>query len=68
MGNIYFQPPAINKKYCEVGMIHETDPDYIWFLDQPCKILISEVKIIPREQVTYDHKNKLYLVNNSKNK
>ena len=37
MGNIYFQPPAINKKYCEVGMIHETDPDYIWFLDQPAK-------------------------------
>ena len=68
MNTIYFQPPGIKKEYCEVGMIHETDPDYIWFLDQPCKILISEVKIIPREQVTYDHKNKLYLVNNSKNK
>jgi hypothetical protein len=68
MENIYFQPPGIKKKYCEVGMIHETDPDYIWYLHEPCKILISEVKIIPREQVTYDHKHKLYLVNNSQNK
>ncbi len=68
MNTIYFQPPGIKKEYCEVGMIHETDPKYIWYLNEPCKILISEVKIIPLEQVTYDHKHKLYLVNNSKNK
>ncbi len=48
---IYFQPPGMNPKYCEVGMIHETDPNYIWYLDEPCKILISEVKIIPKESV-----------------
>ena len=66
MNTIYFQPPGINKKYCEAGMIHETDPDYIWYLNEPCKILISEVKIIPIEQVTYDKKHKLYLVNTLK--
>lgn len=48
---IYFQPANINPKYCEVGMISETDKDYIWYLDEPCKILISEVKIIPKESV-----------------
>ena len=49
---VYFQPPNINKQYCEKGIIHETDKDYIWYLDEPCKILISEVKIIPKENVT----------------
>ena len=48
---IYFQPYGINPKYCEVGMIHETDKDHIWYLDEPCKILISQVKIIPKENV-----------------
>ncbi len=48
---VYFQPPGINKKYCEVGMIHESDKDYIWYLEEPCKILISEVEIIPKENV-----------------
>jgi hypothetical protein len=51
MEPIYFQPPGMDPKYCEVGMIHETDPNYIWYLDEPCKILISEVKIIPKESV-----------------
>ncbi len=51
METIYFQPPGINPEYCEAGMISETDPDYIWYLDEPCKILISEVKIIPKENV-----------------
>lgn len=51
METIYFQPPGINPEYCEVGMIHETDKDYIWYLDEPCKILISAVKIIPKENV-----------------
>ena len=48
---VYFQPPGISPEYCEVGMIHETDTDYIWYLHEPCKILISEVKIIPKENV-----------------
>ena len=59
---IYFQPPCISPQFCEVGMISDTDPEYIWYLDEPCKILISEVKIIPKENVEYDKKNRLYRV------
>jgi hypothetical protein len=64
---VYFQPPGINKKYCERGMISETDPEYIWYLDEPCKILISEVKIIPDEDVFYDRKTRNFLMKNKKN-
>ena len=56
MKTIYFQPKGIKPKYCEAGMIHESDPEYIWCLDEPCKILISKVKIIPKENVTYNKK------------
>jgi len=59
---IYFQPPGINPKYCEVGIILETDPNYICYLYEPCKILISEVKIIQKENVIFDKKRRLYLV------
>jgi hypothetical protein len=59
---IYFQPPDINPKYCEAGMISQTDKDYIWYLDEPCKVLITEVKIIPNEIVTYNKKSRLYEV------
>lgn len=62
MNTIYFQPPGINKQYCEVGMISETDPEYIWYLDEPCKILISEVKIIDKENVIFDKKSRLIRV------
>lgn len=61
---IYFQPPGINPKYCEAGMILETDPEYILYLDEPCKILISEVKIIPKENVFFDKKSRLYKIKN----
>lgn len=59
---IYFQPPGIREQYCEAGMISETDPDYIWYYAEPCKILISEVKIIPKENVFYNKKTRLYEV------
>jgi len=49
MNKVYFQPKGIRPKYCEVGMISETDPEHIWYLDEPGKILISDVKIIPKE-------------------
>ena len=51
MSTVYFQPKGINPKYCEVGMISETDPEYIWYLDEPCKILISweELKEVNKE-------------------
>ena len=62
MNTVYFQPPGIKPQYCEVGMISETDPEYIWYLYEPCKILISEVKIIPKENVTYDKKSRLIMV------
>ena len=59
---IYFQPPDIKPQYCEIGMISETDPEYIWYLEEPCKILISDVKIIPKENVIYDKKSRIYLI------
>jgi hypothetical protein len=64
MNAIYFQPPGIDIKYCEVGMISDTDPDNIWYMDEPCKILISEVKIIDKKNVHYDKKNRLHYVKN----
>lgn len=57
---IYFQPKGIKPQYCEIGIIHESDPDCIWYLSEPCKTLISDVKIIPKENVFYDKKTKLY--------
>lgn len=66
METIYFQPPGIKKQYCEVGMISETYPDYIWYLNEPCKILISDVKIIPKKNVFYDKKSRLHIVINHK--
>lgn len=65
MERIYFQPKGIRPQYCESGMIHESDPEHIWYLDEPCKILISEVKIIPKENVTYNQKSRLYMVKQS---
>lgn len=62
MNTVYFQPKGIKPQYCEVGMISETDPEYIWCLDEPCKILISEVKIIEKENVIFDKKSRLIRV------
>ena len=65
METIYFQPKGIKPQYCEVGMISETDPEYIWYLNEPCKILINEVKIIDKENVIFDKKSRSYLVRQS---
>jgi hypothetical protein len=62
MNTVYFQPKGIKPQYCEVGMISETDPEYIWYLDEPCKILISDVKIIEKENVIFDKKSRLIRV------
>ena len=62
MKAIYFQPPNINPKYCEVGTVLETDKDYIYYLYEPCKILISEVKIIDEENVVYDKALQLHRI------
>lgn len=62
MQTIYFQPPNINSKYCEVGIILDSDKYYIHYLDEPCKVLLSEVKIIPKEKVTQDKNNRLFKV------
>ncbi len=63
---IYFQPPGINPKYCEVGILGTDDEDFIWYLDEPCKILITEVKIIPKENVVYNKKSRLCEVKQEK--
>ena len=62
MNTVYFQPPGINPQYCEAGIILETDPNYIHYIDEPCKILISEVKIIDKENVIFDKKSRLIKV------
>lgn len=62
MNTVYFQQKGIKPQYCEVGMISETDPEYIWYLDEPCKILISEVKIIDKENMIFDKKSRLIRV------
>ena len=59
---VYFQPPGIKPQYCEKGVFMENDPDHIWFLNEPCKILKSEVKIIPKEEVIYNKRSKNYEV------
>lgn len=59
---VYFQPYGINPKYCEVGIIHESNPKYIWYLDEPCKILKSAVKIIPKEAVFYNKKMETHII------
>jgi hypothetical protein len=65
MTAIYFQPKGIRPQYCEVGIIHESDPQYILYLDEPCKILISEVKIIDKEDVVYDKALQLHRIKNT---
>jgi hypothetical protein len=59
---IYFQPPGIKPQYCEAGFVMENDEEYIYYLNEPCKILRSEVKIISNENVIYDKKSKNYIV------
>ena len=59
MNITYFQTKNINPKYCERGTILEDDQEYIYHLDEPYKILISEVKIIDKENVTYDKRTGL---------
>jgi hypothetical protein len=62
MNVVYFQPQGIKPEYCEVGMIHESDTDYIWYMDEPCKILISEVKIIDKDMVSFNKKTGIYSI------
>jgi hypothetical protein len=62
MAYVYFQTSKHKKPYCDVGMISETDKKYIWYLYEPCKVLISDVKIIDKENVYYDYKIKSHCV------
>ncbi|MGV6830333.1 MAG: hypothetical protein ACWA5P_02065 [bacterium] len=68
MGNtVFFQPKGINPKYCEIGMFLDSDPDYIHYLNEPCKIHVNEVKIIEKHRVKYDKKRRLHYINKFKN-
>ena len=62
MNTIYFQPKGMNPKYCEIGIMMKGDEDHMFYLEEPCSILISEVKIIDKDNVTYDKKTGLYNV------
>lgn len=65
MKTVYFQPYEMKGNYCEVGGISEEDPDYIYYYDEPCKILISEVTLIPKEDVILDKKKRLFKIRKS---
>lgn len=56
---VYFQPPGMDPKYCEVGSLNG---DYIFYLNEPCKVLIKEVKIINKQNVYYDKREQEYKV------
>jgi hypothetical protein len=60
MGCVYFQPPYISGDYCEVGYLVPTDKDYIYYLHDSCKILISEVRIIDEKDVFLNKKTNTY--------
>lgn len=62
METIYFQPKGMKPDFCEAGIIHESDPEHIWYLDEPCKISLFQVKIIPKENVVFDKKNRLHRI------
>ena len=62
MNSIYFQTEGINPKYCDVGIFLENDPDYIHYLDEPCKIHVNEVKIIDKKNVRFNKKTRMYHV------
>lgn len=51
LDTVYFQPKGMNKKYCEAGLILDSDKDYIYYLDEPCKVLISEVNLIDKSRI-----------------
>lgn len=65
MNTIYFQPPDIKPEYVEIGIIHESDKSHIWYLNEPCKVAINEVKIISDEYVYFDKKSKSYKIKNT---
>lgn len=62
MSAIFFQPPGIKKEYVEPGIIVKDELEYIHYMKEPAKILITEVKIIPEEQVYFDKKEKLFKI------
>ena len=43
---VYFQLTGINQKYCEAGIISETDPDYIWYYDEPCNYSLVGCELV----------------------
>jgi hypothetical protein len=47
----------IDQKYpnsnLEFGIIHQTDPDFIWLFNEPCKVPLSQCQIIPDSQIIF---------------
>ena len=64
---VYFQPLGIKPKICEIGIIGISDPSYIWYLDEPCKILLSDVKLINKDNVCYNEKKRVYEIKQQDN-
>jgi hypothetical protein len=62
MEYVYFQTKNIDKKYCEFGLILEIDKQFVSYLWEAKKVLISDVKIIEQKNVYFDWKIKKYCV------
>jgi hypothetical protein len=54
--SVFFQPHGIDPTFCEVGVIYHDEPEYVYHVSEPYKILVREVKIIPSEKVQRDNK------------
>lgn len=59
---VFFQTKGMDPNQCEAGMILNNDLDYIHYFDEPCKVLISEVKIIEMKNVRVDIRKRIYKV------
>jgi hypothetical protein len=53
LDTVYFQPKGFNKNYCEIGIILDSDKDYIHYLNEPCKVAINEVKLIDKSKLIF---------------
>ncbi len=57
---VYFQPEGIKLEFCEIGIMYHDEPDFIYYLNEPCKTPVCMVKIIPSERVQCDKKQPYY--------
>lgn len=60
--SLFFVTKGLKKGHCLCGTILDFDKDYVYLLNEPCKIAISNVEIIPKENVVFDNKKGVYII------